>query len=207
MKPALIFNLFFLLFSSYLFAQSVSYVPEVMAGHRSYFYTHTIQYQINQRLKLQNLTLFDSEYKEDNHNIFFIRNTLAYQLNKSFVANIGFGVKNPGKFFTTSLQYQIVKKDFVFMYGIGATYQAGWTLEQSLLLEYTPRLTKDYQALFRISAVGNMDKHEYTRGFQHIRLGLKNANIAYGIGVNLEQFNNSWHHLENVGAFFKVNFK
>ncbi|WP_255492462.1 hypothetical protein [Myroides sp. NP-2] len=186
--------------------QSTTYTPDVMLGHRSFAYTHTISHRLSDDLSIQNLVLFDSEYEKDTHNIFFVRNTIAYKLPKNFVLNAGFGVKNPGKFASVYLQYQVKRKNFIGVYGIGTTYQKGFTLEQSLLLEYTPKLTQEWEGFFRLSAVGNVNRHEYTRGFQHIRIGAKKDKVALGLAANFEQFNMSWDHLENYGVFVKVNF-
>lgn len=173
MAFARFFTLLFGLLILPVFGQSTTYTPDMMLGHRAYGYTHVISHKLSDKLTLQNLVLFDAEYEEDTHNIFFIRNTLAYQLPKNFVLNAGFGVKKPGKFASVYLQYQLKRKDFIGIYGIGITYQKGFTLEQSLLLEYTPKLMQEWEGLFRLSAVGNVNRHEYTRGFQHLRLGVK----------------------------------
>ncbi|WP_255493682.1 hypothetical protein [Myroides sp. WP-1] len=205
MKLARFFMVLFGLLPLVVFGQKTTFTPDMMVGNRSYGYTHTISHQLSDKITLQNLVLFDSEYQDDNHNIFFIRNTVAYKLPKNFILNAGFGVKNPGKFASVYLQYQWKKKDFQMVYGIGTTYQKGFTLEQSLLVEYTPQLTEQWRGLFRLSAVGNVNRHEYTRGFQHIRIGVKKDNLAIGLAANLEQFNMSWDHFENYGVFVKVN--
>ncbi|UVD79912.1 hypothetical protein NWE55_01070 [Myroides albus] len=152
--------------------------------------------------------MFDTEYTEDTHNILFIRNTVSYKISDRFSLHNGFGVKNPGAFFLSYLQYQYKNKQNTLniSYSAGATYQAGFTLEQSFLIEYTPKLTQKLNAFFRLSAVGNTDFNEYTRGFQHIRIGLKDEKLMYGLAFNAEQFNISWDHLENLGVFVKYNF-
>lgn len=205
MRLAFFYVVILMVFGQGVFAQKFSYNPEGMVGHRSYFYTHTFNYQISDKVKLQNLILFDTEYDNDKHNILFMRNTLAYQFSKHFTLNTSIGIKNPGKFASMLLQYQVSGKEVLFSYAVGTTYQAGFTLEQSLLFEYTPQLTDKVKGLFRVSAVGNVNAEEYTRGFQHIRLGVKYEEYSFGIAANLEQFNNSWKHLENIGVFAKVN--
>lgn len=204
MKLARFFMVLFGLLTLPVLGQSTTYTPDMMVGHRAYGYTHTISHKLSDKLTLQNLVLFDAEYEEDTHNIFFIRNTIAYKLPKNFILNAGFGVKNPGKFASVYLQYQVKRKDFQLIYGVGTTYQKGFTLEQSFLVEYTPQITQEWQGLFRISAVGNVDRHEYTRGFQHIRIGMKKDKITMGVAANLEQFAMSWDHFENYGVFVKV---
>lgn len=206
MKIARFFIAFFLLLVQAVRSQSIQYTSEGMVGNRSYFYTHTISYQISEKVKLQNLVVFDTEYKGDSHNIFFIRNTIAYQFAPNFTFNTAIGMKNPGKFATGSVQYTVTKNDLLFSYSVGATYQRGWTLEQSLLVEYTPKINEEYSALIRLSAVGNVNTEECTRGFQQIRLGVKKNKVSFGIAINLDQFNTSWDHLENYGVFGKFNF-
>ncbi|UDQ52894.1 hypothetical protein [Chryseobacterium indologenes] len=114
--------------SSGLSAQKISYTPDIVVGHRSYTYLHHINYQLNDRLKLNNLTLFDTEYTKDKENIFFIRNTLAYNLSKRFIVNAAFGMKNPGAFFSAYLQYKITHSTYSFSYSVGTTYQKGFSL-------------------------------------------------------------------------------
>lgn len=53
-------------------AQQLAYTPDIVLGHRSYTYLHNISYQFNDKLKVNNLTLFDTEYTKDKENIFFI---------------------------------------------------------------------------------------------------------------------------------------
>lgn len=51
-------------------AQQLTYTPDIVLGHRSYTYLHNVSYQFNDKLKINNLTLFDTEYTKDRENIF-----------------------------------------------------------------------------------------------------------------------------------------
>ncbi|WP_431609348.1 hypothetical protein [Chryseobacterium sp. 'Rf worker isolate 10'] len=187
-------------------AQKLSYTPDIVLGHRSYTYMHNINYQLNDRLKLNNLTLFDTEYTKDKENIFFIRNTLAYNLTKRLSANAAFGMKNPGAFFSVYLQYKIIQPSYSLSYSIGTTYQKGFSLEQSISFEYTPYLTENLKGYFSVLAIGNLDDKGYPRGLQFIRLGVKQDKIMYGMAYNFDQFNNGKKTLKNIGVFVKYNF-
>ncbi|MBP2617760.1 hypothetical protein [Chryseobacterium jejuense] len=187
-------------------AQKLNYTPDLVLGHRSYTYTHNVNYYFNDRLKLNNLTLFDTEYTKDKENIFFIRNTLAYNLTKRFSVNAALGMKNPGAFFSAYAQYRITKPTYSLSYSIGATYQKGFSLEQSVSFEYTPYLKENLQGYFSVLAIGNIDDSGYPRGLQFIRLGVKQDKIMYGVASNFDQFNNAKKTLENVGTFIKYNF-
>lgn len=187
-------------------AQKLSYTPDLVVGHRSYTYIHNINYQLNDRLKLNNLTLFDTEYTKDKENIFFIRNTLAYSFTKRLSANAAFGMKNPGAFFSAYLQYKIIKPSYSLSYSIGTTYQKGFSLEQSISFEYTPYLTENFKGYFSVLAIGNIDDSGYPRGLQFVRLGIKQDKMMYGLASNFDQFNNGKKTLENIGAFIKYNF-
>ncbi|TZF93676.1 hypothetical protein FW781_18465 [Chryseobacterium panacisoli] len=187
-------------------AQKLSYTPDLVLGHRSYTYMHNVNYQLNERLKLNNLTLFDTEYTKDKENIFFIRNTLAYSFTKRLSANAAFGIKNPGAFFSAYLQYKIVQPGYSLAYSIGTTYQKGFSLEQSISFEYTPYLTGNLKGYFSVLAIGNLDDSGYPRGLQFIRLGVKQDKMMYGLASNFDQFNNGKKTLENIGAFIKYNF-
>lgn len=187
-------------------AQKLSYTPDIVLGHRSYTYMHNVNYQLNERLKLNNLTLLDTEYTKDKENIFFIRNTLSYMLTKRFSANAAFGMKNPGAFFSAYLQYKIIQPAYSLSYSIGTTYQKGFSLEQSISFEYTPYLTENFKGYFSVLAIGNLDDSGYPRGLQFIRLGVKRDKMMYGLASNFDQFNNGKKTLENIGAFVKYNF-
>lgn len=187
-------------------AQKLSYTPDLVLGHRSYTYMHNVNYYFNDRLKLNNLTLFDTEYTKDKENIFFIRNTLAYGVTKNLSVNTAFGMKNPGAFFSAYIQYRISKPLYSLSYSLGATYQKGFSLEQSISFEYTPYLKEKLQGYFSVLAIGNLDGSGYPRGLQFIRLGIKQDKAMYGIASNFDQFNNGKKTLENVGAFVKYNF-
>ncbi|MDR6525558.1 hypothetical protein J2787_000928 [Chryseobacterium rhizosphaerae] len=206
MKAKLIVIMALAAVSTQLNAQKLSYTPDLVLGHRSYTYMHNVNYQINERLKLNNLTLFDTEYTKDQDNIFFIRNTLAYSFTKKISLNGAFGVKNPGAFFSLYAQYRMVQPSYSFSYSIGATYQKGFSLEQSISFEYTPQLKENLKGYFSVLAIGNLDNTGYPRGLQFIRLGVKQDKMMYGIASNFDQFNNSKKTLENIGAFVKYNF-
>ncbi|SMC39318.1 hypothetical protein [Chryseobacterium sp. YR221] len=206
MKAKLIVIMALAAVSTQLNAQKLSYTPDLVLGHRSYTYMHNVNYQINERLKLNNLTLFDTEYTRDQDNIFFIRNTLAYSFTKKISLNGAFGVKNPGAFFSLYAQYRMVQPSYSFSYSIGATYQKGFSLEQSISFEYTPQLRENLKGYFSVLAIGNLDNTGYPRGLQFIRLGVKQDKMMYGIASNFDQFNNSKKTLENIGAFVKYNF-
>lgn len=187
-------------------AQQLAYTPDIVLGHRSYTYLHNVSYQFNDKLKINNLTLFDTEYTKDKENIFFIRNTISYSLTNKISLHAGFGMKNPGAFFTAFAQYRIAKPTYSFSYSVGTTYQKGFTLEQSISAEYTPYLNDDLQAYLNILAIANLNFGGYQRGLQFFRVGLKQKKLSYGVAINLDQWNNVEKTLENIGFFTKYNF-
>lgn len=187
-------------------AQQLAYTPDIVLGHRSYTYLHNVSYQFDDKLKINNLTLFDTEYTKDKENIFFIRNTISYSLTNKISLHAGFGIKNPGAFFTAFAQYRIAKPTYSFSYSVGTTYQKGFTLEQSISAEYTPHLNDDLQAYLNILAIANLNFDGYQRGLQFFRVGLKQKKLSYGVAINLDQWNNVEKTLENIGFFTKYNF-
>ncbi|MAY83316.1 MAG: hypothetical protein CMP59_04205 [Flavobacteriales bacterium] len=186
--------------------QDVILIPEVLMGNRSQTYLQYIGYDFNKRLSVNNLTLFDTEYSDDSNNIHFVRNTISYEVSTNVLFNTSIGVKNPGHFATIALQYRYSKKDLQFSYSAGTTYQEGFTLEQSLLLKYTPSISNNLKAYFNLLAIANIDLKEYQRGIQQLRLGMLKHQTAYGLGLNLDQFNNASKTLSNLGVFIKHNF-
>ncbi|GGK34251.1 hypothetical protein GCM10007962_30870 [Yeosuana aromativorans] len=187
-------------------AQSVNFYPEMVLGNRSTSYQHVIGFKINDTWSLNNVSLFDTEYTNDRNNIFFIRNTLSYKLNNHFKANAAFGVKNPGAFATLTSQYQYTVPEFKLSYAIGSTYQNGFTLEQTLSMNYTPSLTKNIQAYVNLFVVVNTNLKVLDRGIQQLRIGVKKKQLITGIALNLDQFIKAEKTLENFGLFIKYNF-
>lgn len=187
-------------------AQKTHYTPELVTGYRSLFYQHGISHFFSKKLRFNNLVVYDTEYRSDKNNIFFIRNTLSVTLSKPFSLQTAIGIKNPGSFATIALQYQYKTGPLHFLYAAGATYQTGLTLEQSLILEYNPLLQPGTNAYFRLQAIANTDFVQYQRGIQQFRAGIQHEATQYGVAVNLDQFNNGARQLENAGIFIRYLF-
>jgi len=202
--------IYFLFFSTFGFlvsnAQGVNFYPELTVGNRSISYQHIIGYKFNDNWSINNVSLFDTEYTNDKNNIFFIRNMLSYNVNKHFKINVSLGVKNPGAFTTLTTQYQYTSSSIKLSYAIGSTYQNGFTLEQTLTMNYTPSLTKNIQAYINLFVVVNTNLKELDRGIQQLRLGIKKEKLITGIATNLDQFTKAEKTLENFGVFIKYNF-
>ncbi|MFD2824660.1 hypothetical protein ACFS5M_13340 [Lacinutrix iliipiscaria] len=202
-----IFLLFFFTIGAFTSnAQNVSFSPEILVGNRSSAYQHFIEYTFKSSWSINNISLFDTEHTNDKNNIFFIRNMLSYNLNSNFKVNAAIGVKNPGAFATLTSQYQYVSSSFKLSYVIGSTYQDGFTLEQTLILNYTPKLNKTIQGYINLFAVANTNLKVLDRGIQQLRLGIKKEKLITGIAANLDQFNKAEKTLENFGVFIKYNF-
>ncbi|MFH4965729.1 hypothetical protein V8G69_12080 [Gaetbulibacter sp. M235] len=127
-------------------------------------------------------------------------------MNNHFKANIAFGIKNPGAFVTLTSQYQYTVPEFKLSYAIGSTYQNGFTLEQTLSMNYTLSLTKNIQAYVNLFVVVNTNLKELNRGIQQLRVVVKKERLITGIAINLDQFAKAEKTLENFGLFIKYNF-
>lgn len=187
-------------------AQKTTFTPELVTGYRSLFYQHGINHFFSKKLRFNNLVVYDTEYRSDKNNIFFIRNTLSVALSKPLSLQTAIGIKNPGSFATLALQYQYQTGPLRFLYAAGATYQTGLTLEQSLILEYNPLLQPGTSAYFRLQAIANTDFTQYQRGIQQFRAGIQQETTQYGVALNLDQFNNGARQLENAGIFIRYLF-
>lgn len=187
-------------------AQKNNYTPELVTGYRSLFYQHGINHFFSKKLRFNNLVVYDTEYRSDKNNIFFIRNMLSVTISKPLSLQTAIGIKNPGSFATIALQYQYQTGALCFLYAAGATYQTGVTLEQSLILEYNPLLQPGIHTYFRVQAIANTDFTQYQRGIQQFRAGIQHETTQYGVAVNLDQFNNGARQLENKGIFIRYLF-
>lgn len=204
---SLINILVFVFFGAFaLNAQNVNFTPEMILGNRSIGYQHFIGYNFNGKWSINNVSSFDTEYADDENNMFFIRNMLSYTLNLHFKANAAIGVKSPGKFATISTQYQFYTSNLKISYSIGSTYQNGFTLEQNLILNYTPYLSRGIQGYFNLFIVLNTNLKVLDRGIQQLRFGIKKEKLITGMAVNLDQFTKAEKTLENFGVFIKYNF-
>ncbi|NJX16876.1 hypothetical protein [Tamlana crocina] len=202
----ILYILLFITSGAVLNAQSGSFSPEVVLGNRSSSYQHFIGYKFNNKWTFNNVSLFDTEHKDNKNNIFFIRNMLSYNFHKHFKVNVALGVKNPGAFATLTSQYQYVSSNFKLSYAIGFTYQNGFTLEHTLTMNYTPCLTKNIQAYINLFVVVDTNLKELGRGIQQLRFGIKKEKLITGIAINLDQFTKAEKTLENFGVFIKYNF-
>jgi len=187
-------------------AQSVGYYPEMVLGHRSLSYQHFVNHHFNEKWSVNNVSLFDTEYNNETNNIFFIRNMLSYSFNKHFKASAAIGLKKPGAFATIAYQYQYKAPTFKLSYTIGSSYQKSFTLDQTLILNYTPALSKSIKAYLNLFAVVNTNLKILDRGIQQLRVGIKKNNLITGIAVNLDQFTKATTTLNNYGIFIKTNF-
>ncbi|MDC6363173.1 MULTISPECIES: hypothetical protein [Flavobacteriaceae] len=191
---------------SSLSGQDLSYAPDMVFGHRSITYKHSLNYKLSPQLRLNNLILFDTEYNNDENNIYFIRNTASLWLAKGLSANLAFGVKNPGSFGTFSLGVQTNSSNFSLGYTAGSTYQNGFSFEQALLLNYTPNLIWNIRGYVNLLATANIGRKGYIRGLQQLRIGMTNQGLNFGLAVNLDQFSNAQKTLENIGVFMNYKF-
>jgi hypothetical protein len=187
-------------------AQSVSFSPEMVLGHRSLSYQHFVSYSFDEKWSVNNVSSFDTEYNNETNNIFFIRNTLSYSFNKRFKINAAIGIKNPGAFASIASEYNYMVPNFKVSYAIGSIYQNGFTLAQTLILNYAPTLSKSIQGYLNIFLSASTDLKILSRGIQQFRIGIKKGKLMTGIAVNLDQFAKAETTLMNNGFFIKYNF-
>lgn len=205
MKPISI--VIFLFFStSQIGAQELSYSPEFVIGNRSVSFQHFVNVSFSENWSINNLVLIDSEYENDENNIFFIRNSLGYKLSDLIQLNGGVGLKNPGAFMTGNVQFSLKNNSLNINYSVGSTYQEGFTLEQNLFLKYTPIISGSFRPFLKLFIVMNTNFKSIDRSLQQFRLGIEKDLASFGFATNLDQFNNGSKTLENFGVFVKYNF-
>ncbi len=187
-------------------AQEVGFSPELLLGHRSLTYQHFVTHRLDNKWSINNVSYFDTEYTNEINDIYFIRNMVSFHFNKHIQVNTSIGAKNPGSFATLTLQHKFSVSSFKFTYAIGSTYQNGFTLEQNLMLNYTPVLSKDIKAYLNLFVIVNTDFEILNRGIQQFRIGIQKENFITGIAVNLDQFTGGVKTLQNCGLFIKCNF-
>nr|WP_297784917.1 hypothetical protein [uncultured Allomuricauda sp.] len=198
--------LFYFILIAKVIGQEVNFAPDIVFGNRSVTYKHLIKYTVHPKLSVDNLTLFDTEYGNDDNNIYFIRNTISYSLTRSIRVNTAIGIKNPGAFGTVSLSFISKLPYFTFSYTGGSTYQNGFSLEQTIVTSYSPPFGNRYIGYINLLVTGNISNDGYTRGLQQLKIGVRKNQITTGVAMNLDQFNNAKRTMTNVGVFLKYNF-
>lgn len=187
-------------------AQDLRYVPDVVLGNRSFTYLHAVSQSLGGRVRQNNLTLFDTDFREARNNIFFMRHGLSYSIGQRLAVHGAVGLKNPGAFISLYGTFRHAGKTGALTYALGGTYQQGWSLEQSLQLEYYPPLTPQLEAYLSLLAIGNVCEAGYLRGLQLMRAGIRTHRHTYGLALNADQFDNARKKLFNAGIFFKKQF-
>jgi len=206
MRQAILIIQFILVGTFNVHGQSTRFNTEITFGDRAISYQHFVAYQLSEKWSINNVTLFDTEYENDDNNVFFIRNMVSRSVGKSFKTNVAFGVKNPGSFVTATAQYSLNTPQFTGTYVLGSTYQNGFTLEQSLSFQYTMPITKTTDFYMSLFTVFNTNLKYLERGIQQIRIGIKKENIQLGLALNFDQFKKAQKTLENFGIACKYNF-
>ncbi len=206
MKKAILLIQLIVIGTFYSYAQNTKFFPEITLGNRAVSYQHFVDYNFSESWSINNVTLFDTEYNNEDNNIFFIRNMLSYSPNKSFKTNVAFGVKNPGSFISVTTQYLLSFSNFKAAYAVGSTYQDGFTLEQSLSLYYSKPITESIEIFSSFFTVFNTNLKYLDRGIQQIRVGLKKEAFQLSMAFNFDQFKKAEKTLENYGIAFKYNF-
>lgn len=187
-------------------AQDLRYVPDVVLGNRSFTYLHAVSQSLGGRVRQNNLTLFDTDFKQARNNIFFMRHGLSYSLGQRLAVHAAVGLKNPGAFISLYGTFRQAGKTAALTYALGGTFQQGWSLEQSLQLEYYPPLTPHVDAYLSLLAIGNVGEAGYLRGLQLMRAGVRTHRHTYGLAFNADQFDNARKKLFNAGIFIKKQF-
>lgn len=186
------------------YGQGVLFQPEVLVGNRSAMFQHHLDIPVKRNISFSNYLLIDSEYNRDENQIYFVRNMLSFKNSEKWRSNIAFGVKNPGIFSTVSWTYKRLDSEKVLIYTVGVTLQKTLSLEQSLVIKRNLIEFENYIYQFQLLVVANFDFNGYSRGLQQFRFALQNENFEFGVGINLDQFNNSTTVLENYGVFIKM---
>lgn len=186
-------------------AQHLAYAPEAMVGQRAFSWQHSIQTPLNSRWQFSNVVLYDHIYTHE-PNIYFIKNSITYQLNNSLRIEAGCGIKNPGAFGSLLLQYHYHQNNISFSYGIGPGIQNGILLEQALRAHFSPPISSTTNAILSFFASINIANNRLDRGLQQLRIGIKKQQISGGLALNIDQFNNHNGSFFNTGIFLKHQF-
>ncbi|WP_319480242.1 hypothetical protein [uncultured Draconibacterium sp.] len=179
--------------------------PENFVGNRSNNYQHIVGVKISGKLRFSNFAYLDSDYSTK-ENLYNIRNTISYDLVKSWSSNLAFGLKNPGLYTTASLQHGKKYNAFSYLLRTGATYQKSWTSESFATVLYAPEISNNITAFLKASFSFSANSKGITRGIQQLRLGIKNKQLVYGWASNFDQFNYNQRALTNHGLFLRISY-
>ncbi|RIJ47435.1 hypothetical protein D1614_15105 [Maribellus luteus] len=183
----------------------LQFSQENFVGNRSNNYQHIIGAKISEKLWFSSFAYLDSDYSTK-ENLYNIRNTISYDLVKSWSSILAFGFKNPGLYTTGSLQLGKKYNAFSYLLQTGATYQKSWTSESFATALYAPKITNNLTAFFKATLSLNMNSKGITRALQQFRAGIKNKQLVYGWASNFDQFNYNKKTLTNHGLFLRINY-
>ena len=185
--------------------KKVSFSPENFLGNRSNNYQHLVRTEISKALYITNFAYLDSDYRT-RENLYNFRNTFSYNLLKGWASNLAFGVKNPGFYSTTSIQYNQKYDAFSYLISSGATYQSDFTSESFASIQYTPQIKNDLMAFIKATFSFNINSKGVTRGIQQFRFGIKSKQFVYGMAGNFDQFSYNQRMLTNYGIFVRMSY-
>uniref|UniRef100_UPI003217CBD6 hypothetical protein n=1 Tax=uncultured Draconibacterium sp. TaxID=1573823 RepID=UPI003217CBD6 len=183
--------------------QKVYFSPENFLGNRSNNYQHIIRAEISNKIRFTNFAYLDSDYRKQ-ENLYNIRNTVSYNILNDWSSNLAFGLKNPGFYSTSSIQFSQKHEALSYIISSGATYQKSFTSENFASIQYTPKIRNNLMLYLKSTFSINIDKKGITRGIQQFRVGVKNKQLIYGMAGNLDQFNYNQRMLANYGFFLRV---
>lgn len=194
--------LFLFLLPNIAMGQGVRGSALIMSGHRSAVYQHSATYRIGQQWSLNNFVYFDTQYSDGEYDLYNIRNTVRYSVNKNVHARLAAGLKNPGAYLTFSTLFSHELKHSRVGLSIGGTAINGFEFEHSLLA--TQYLTRNHQCFAQFVLVVSHTSNKIIRGIEQFRIGWESSGSTFGLGLNLDQFGGTIKDLKNAGLYYSI---
>lgn len=199
--------MFFVLINLGVYAQQNSISNEVLLGNKGMTYQGFVQFSTHEKIRFTHNYFLDKPYSNQQQNLYFLRSNLEYSLRANVQLLLSVGVKNPGVFYSSTLQLKQLGNRSSTFFLLGATLINRPVLEITFIHNYTVAQWKESKLIFRLFGTFSIDKDGFTRGIQQMRIGMQQNHFRWGVGLNMDQFAKLSMPRFNHGVFFMYQIK
>lgn len=205
---------FMLVFANHIYGQELAQKPipiELVLGNNRLGLQSIINKNLpdSKRFTFFSVTNFESEYNNNINGLDFINNSqISFEIYKGFGVSTGVHInKVTGLSPTVGLQYVFAKPQWLFVVTPTLIFSTDNTASLFSLLEYRPKLSKQFNLYSRIQGLYNqniqLDVHE--RSYLQLRIGLEYNKYQFGLASNFDYFGPNRTFKDNYGIFVRAN--
>lgn len=187
---------------------------DLMAGHEYLHYQHSVVYVFknNSGVGWQHLAALIKRYEADEKyptlkDELMNQVYLTARLSNSFTIKGGLFYTNVGGFKpSVSVQYSIVKSNWLMIVSPRADVVKNGAFEMFLAAEYKPAISSNLRLYTRLQAMTSITRIQHNRSYQLIRLGVEFKKLQFGAGLTLDEYGKKKNAHYNSGLFVRKMF-